>query len=244
MKRRKKILIAIGITLVALPALLFAVFFVLTIDIKVGSFAGRASDYDRFLYDGSYYREQHFVYKERGKRLGGVEERRGRKVEFFQISPGSVYAINDDDNHDFLHVIYFRGLKRRYVREGIEIPTSGTVTEVYNDSYSSTTDAADIKMFQRIANLTGELTAFTTDNLAASQREFYFAYDNCLVAAHTPGSIVYAEGNFFFVKEGDADFTNFPDMVGAGKGIIITDPAMLDFIKADPILVLPASYDG
>jgi len=227
MQRWKKILAGIGIAM-AVITLLIAMLFMLSLDTNVGRFAG---DESGFEYDGNHYSRQKFQYGERGKRLGGVEGYKHQRIEFKPFAGDGVYAIAGDDDHNFLYVTMgFRALKACYVRDGIVIPSSGTVTEVYNDFHASTTDATEIAMFQRVASLTGELTAFEAENLGASQREFYFAYDNWPVAVHTPGSIVYAEGNFFFVKSGDSSYTSFlGSMAGTGEGIVISDPELLDF---------------
>jgi len=238
MKKWKKILLGFGVTIVVLVSVMIA----LSFDVNVGRFEGELD----FGYNGNHYSRQTFQYKERGKRLGGIENYKNQKVEFKPLAMDGVYAIKGDANHDFLFVTMgIRGYTACYIRDGVEVPTSGTVTEVYNDFHSSTTDPSDIAMFERIANLTGEITEFKTDNLAASQRDFYFAYDNWPVAAHTPGSIVYAEDAFFFVKQGDvSSFGDYPDMTYVGKGIVITEPELIDFIKRDPVFILPASYDG
>jgi len=239
MKKWVKALLGLGITAVLIAAIAALLF-----DVNVGRFVGAESD---FSYNGNHYARQTFQYKERGKRLGGIEGRDHKRIDFGLSGAGDgVYTIKGDDNHDFLYVTMgFRGLKGTYVRDGVVIPTSGTLTAVFNDSRNSTTDPADIAMFERIANLTGDVAEFRTDNLAHNQRAFYFAYDHWPVAAHMPGSIAYAENAFFFVKQGDVtSFGDYPDTTYVCKGIVITEPDLLDFITRNSIFILPASYDG
>lgn len=226
-------------SILLLGLLLIALF----LDINVGFVRG--VEYDYLSYNETEYSRQwpdfHFT---RGRRLGGIEWDEHSDKITFQIRDGGIYAIRGDADHDFLWVnTGFRGDRGSYVRDGVEIPVSGTVTEVYNNYNQSTKKPADIAMFERIASLTGEMTEFTTDNLAGNQRKFYFAYDNCPVAAHTPGSIVYADGNLLFVKEGDSSYDQEDWWSGSGKGIVITEPNMLEFIKANSWALLPGSYE-
>jgi len=236
MKRWKKVLLGIGITISVFAALI-AVFLVLFGDIRIGpANAGRFTELERtgFVYNGRNYRAQAFQHSGTARFLGGIEG---------HSSGSGIYAIKGDNNRDFLYVTTgFRGFKGTYVCQGVVIPTSGTVTEVFSGFRSSTTDFADIAMFERIASLTGEMIEFEVDYLNDT-RKFYFAYDNWPVATHSPGFIEYADGNLLFVRAGDSYYIDFPSsMAGAGRGIVITDPDILRFLETDPLFLLPGSY--
>ena len=235
MKRWIKILLG---TTVAISVLVAGIL-MLSVDVNVARQVGETT----FLYEGEHYNLQKFQHK-RGKRLGGIEHLKQQTFEFKPLASDGVYAVEGDDNQNFLFITYgFRAMKGCYVRDGVEIPMSGAVTEVYNNYSQSTTNSADIAMFERIVKLSGEMTEFMVDGLASSQRKFYFAYDNCPVAAHTPGSIVYADGNLLFVKEGDTSYDPEDWWSGTGKGIVITEPDLLEFILANSWALLPGSYE-
>ena len=217
MKRWKKVLLGVGISF-GLVALLAG----LIIDINVGYFVGHAG----IMYEGTYYEELVSVRcKGRGRRLGGLENQPERRITHKPLLGGGVYAVIGDKNHDFLLVDigWVGGSSGPYVREGVEIPTSGTVTEVYDDFGRSSGNPAVIAMFEKIAGLTGEMTEFET-SFHNNCIVLYFAYDDCPVAVHNPGFVVKIGEQLFFVKEGDANFND-----GTGKGIVITDPEIIRF---------------
>lgn len=209
----------------------------------VGYFNANDSE---FSYRNWHYTEQSFQFIE-DKYLGVSDYDREKRFDFISVFRGSVYSVKGDSNYNYLYA-YNGDYGYTYVKDGTVIPTSGTVTavycegaHVYRNGFGVTEEQEDINMFQRIASLSGESVSFKTSHLAAAQREFYFAYNNCPVAAHQAGSIVYADGKFFFVKAGDSRNKQIPEE-GEGKGIIITDSEILNFIKGNPILILPASY--
>ncbi|MDR0813945.1 MAG: hypothetical protein LBO63_08150 [Oscillospiraceae bacterium] len=192
-------------------------------------------------YKGVQYDIVHFEFKE-GKFIGTAKWNEKGYDSLESRMWCALYTVKDDKERNFLY--YYDGDSgNTYVREGYVIPTSGEVTAVFNDGESMTQDEYAILMFQKIAALTGEKSNFYTDNLAGARREFYFAYNNCPVAAHNPGSIVFANDNFYFVAPGESKFTRVQDMVGWGKGIIITDEDIIAFLLGNPIFILPSSYE-
>ena len=218
---RKKIVIcimlAIAVSIVSISVL------------KLNHIAGYFGfEYGEFTFQGDKFVSRYFEFIE-GKSYG-------KAATLSENRPwprSDVCGVYGDSNLDFLFV-YDGDNSHWYVREGVVIPTNGRITAVFHQG-SVTREKSDIALFEKISALEGESVEFRTDNIAAAEREFYFAYNDCPVASFSPGSVVYADDKFFFVKTGDSYYYG-------GEGIVIRDPDLINFIKRNPIFILPATY--
>ncbi len=158
-----------------------------------------------------------------------------------------VYAIKGDTDNNFL--CEWGDNIDCYVKGGYEIPQSGTVTAIFSRYKKITENQNEIDAFIKIMSNESEEYTFSTDNLAHDAREFYFAYDNCLVAKNLVGYLAYIDDKWMFIKGQDViNFNKSIDtsLLGAFKGVgnIITDEAIIELLKSGNMLdIRPASYE-
>ena len=244
-KTKKKTVAVFAACLVLVFAVSIAVISLFTYN-RIAGYAG--FEFDTFTFREDEFVSQYFEFTN-GKSYGKMAYR----GESNPVSWSNVRGVKGDSKPNFLFV-HDGDNAHHFVRKGVSIPTTGEISAVYcrganhyQREHGVTRKDTDIAMFKKISALDGELVEFQTDNLAAARRQFYFAYNDCPVAAFSPGSIVYAEDQFFFVKTGDSAFsyhTEGNSMHGSGQGVIIQDSTLIEFIKKDIILILPASYPG
>jgi hypothetical protein len=179
-----------------------------------------------------------FAYED-GKCIGKID------MPWNALLDRSIYTVKNDKNYNFLVV---PDLHDYYIKEGVEIPTSGTVTAVFGDIGGVVTyKQSDIDMFIRIASVSGNEYTFTTDNFGRCGRSFDFAYNNCPVAVDGKGYVVFADNKWLFLsRENYFGKGNKPNYIHSGTftGFEIKDKDMIEFIEKNPIYICPASYES
>jgi hypothetical protein len=116
----------------------------------------------------------------------------------------NVYAIKGDMENNFL--IEWGDNTDCYMKEGYEIPTSGTVTAVFAYGKKLTEKQNEIDAFIEIAKNEGEKYTVSTKNVQHDAKDFFFAYEGCPVAIFE-GYIAYIDGKWFFITR--LDYSNF-----------------------------------
>jgi hypothetical protein len=179
---------------------------------------------DNNAYEGTNYVFHRAAGKHLGKSTRGV----------------NVYAIKGDTENNFLYE--WGDNTDCYVKKGYEIPQSGTVTAVFTYNVKLTEKQNEIYAFMKIAKNEGEKYTVSIENLTRDAKDFYFAYEGCLVTNNLVGYIAYIDDKWLFITARDVgnfnaplDFTNDEDrkLLGTFKGVasLITDETIIKMLE-------------
>lgn len=175
------------------------------------------------FYNGEEYRNEAFLSAEDDRELiGYLDGKFGSSV--YSVGSGEYIEIVGDDNSGF------------FIKNGIDIPVSGTVTKVLVDpSYSGDKSLYlvsndELTMIEELKNLSGETQTFEVDNYYTDGNTFYYVYDNSNVScednyggyvAFTDGKWIYAAAENKSTRTGEGNAVTI-------EAITIDDPKLIE----------------
>lgn len=153
--------------------------------------------------EGFYYNDKNY-FCESGLFIADVDKKyMGKSEECYS----SVYFVGDENNPDIV-IVAGSDNTRAYKEENYNINTDGKITKVLIDpNYRDPNPTIlykdeDIDMVNKLISITGETEKYEMNNYYTQGNDFYFEYDDCLVATRETkgGYIAKINNKWIFVN--------------------------------------------
>ena len=187
-----------------------------------------------FRYNGKYYGSSYFMVADEDRiHVGYAKETRG-KVYFIgsRISPDYIVIVGSDNTSN-------------YAADGCVPESSGTVTKVLVDpgirakNNKVIIKKSDIETLLAITRTVGEERDYAINNIYTQGNDFYFAYNDCVVAkgpdnlggyiALVDGEWIYASPENYKAMLDNVDYRE--GNMGTVRAIRISDEKMIDWLE-------------
>ena len=161
---------------------------------KLSGLVGNENAIEGITYNGIFYNACGFYCAESDKRFLGYADNGAR-----------VYCIGNKNDPDYI-IIDGSDNTTAYVKEGVTVPTSGTVTKILIDPYVRGNNKLvlakkeELDLIAQLTGIIGEVQEFTVENFYTNGNEFYYVYNESNVSIHENygGYIAFVNGRWIY----------------------------------------------
>lgn len=192
---------------------------------KLSGLVGNENAVEGITYNGVSYDAHAFYCAENDKHFLGYADDRAR-----------VYCIGNKNDPDYI-IIDGSDNTTAYVKEGVTVPTSGTVTKILIDPYVRGNNKLvlakkeDLDLIAQLTGISGEVQDFTVGNFYTDGNEFYYVYNGSGVSVRENygGYIAFANGKWIYSAPGNK-IERKENNMAVVAAVVIEDSDLIDKI--------------